>query len=159
MALPFLQVHPKQKSNFDTLPTEAIQLMSQAAYSVGHSMRYLGVEGVSHKQSLGFAKATKIADAVPNSEFGQLVHDGPVWDVVERIEYVGEEEVFDLSVPDVHNFVANDLFVHKDPLAKALESEPLENQLYPSPPAQHFQSFDMCDNQEVTMSRYQLLLV
>lgn len=118
MALPFLQVHPKQKSNFDTLPTEAIQLMSQAAYSVGQSMRYLGVEGVSHKQSLGFAKATKIADAVPNSEFGQLVHDGPVWDVVERIEYVGEEEVFDLSVPDVHNFVANDLFVHNSTYAR-----------------------------------------
>jgi hypothetical protein len=42
-----------------------------------------------------------------------------------------------------------------DPLAKVLESEPLEIQPYPSLPEQHFQSCDMFDNQVATMSKYQ----
>ncbi len=34
------------------------------------------------------------------------------WDKIVSIEYAGEEEVFDLTVPGTHNFVANDIIVH-----------------------------------------------
>jgi replicative DNA helicase len=34
------------------------------------------------------------------------------WDKVASIEPDGEEEVFDLTVPELHNFVANDIIVH-----------------------------------------------
>jgi DNA-directed DNA polymerase III PolC len=34
------------------------------------------------------------------------------WDKIVSIEYAGEEETFDLTVPDTHNFVANDIIVH-----------------------------------------------
>jgi replicative DNA helicase len=34
------------------------------------------------------------------------------WDRIESIEYVGEEQVWDLTVEDTHNFVANDIFCH-----------------------------------------------
>jgi deoxycytidine triphosphate deaminase len=44
--------------------------------------------------------------------------DGPTWDVVEQIESVGEEEVFDISVPNLHNFLANDLIVHNSTYAR-----------------------------------------
>jgi deoxycytidine triphosphate deaminase len=43
---------------------------------------------------------------------------GPVWDVVAQIESVGEEEVFDISVPNLHNFLANDLVVHNSTYAR-----------------------------------------
>ena len=118
VVMPFIALHPKRKSNFDTLPTEAVHLMREAAYSVGKSMRQLGVEGTSFKQSLGFVNATRIAEAAPDSMFAELTNKGPVWDTVEKIEYVGEEEVFDLTVPDAHNFVANDLFVHNSTYAR-----------------------------------------
>jgi len=39
-------------------------------------------------------------------------------DVVESIEPAGEEEVFDISVPTLHNFVANDLIVHNSTYAR-----------------------------------------
>jgi deoxycytidine triphosphate deaminase len=44
--------------------------------------------------------------------------EGPVWDVVEQIAPAGVEEVFDISVPNLHNFVANDLIVHNSTYAR-----------------------------------------
>jgi deoxycytidine triphosphate deaminase len=41
-----------------------------------------------------------------------------VWDVVEDIEPVGIEEVFDISVPTLHNFVANGLIIHNSTYAR-----------------------------------------
>jgi replicative DNA helicase len=34
------------------------------------------------------------------------------WDKIRNIEYAGEEETFDLTVPVHHNFIANDIFAH-----------------------------------------------
>ena len=34
------------------------------------------------------------------------------WDKVVAIEYVGEEETYDITVPDTHNFIANNILVH-----------------------------------------------
>jgi hypothetical protein len=44
--------------------------------------------------------------------------EGPVWDTVESIEACGEEEVYDISVPAIRNFVANDIFVHNSTYAR-----------------------------------------
>ncbi len=35
-----------------------------------------------------------------------------LWDAIERIEYIGDHQVYDLTVPETHNFVANDVCVH-----------------------------------------------
>jgi|FaiFalDrversion2_1042247.scaffolds.fasta_scaffold00052_6 replicative DNA helicase len=35
-----------------------------------------------------------------------------LWDSIERIEYAGEHQVYDLEVAGTHNFVANDICVH-----------------------------------------------
>ena len=34
------------------------------------------------------------------------------WDTITSIEYIGDHRVYDLTIPDTHNFVANDVFVH-----------------------------------------------
>ena len=34
------------------------------------------------------------------------------WDKIERIEFIGEEKVYDLTVPKLHNFVAENIYVH-----------------------------------------------
>ncbi len=39
------------------------------------------------------------------------------WDRIESIEYVGERQVYDLTVPEHHNFVADDVIVHNTSLA------------------------------------------
>ena len=52
-----------------------------------------------------------------DDDLGPLIA-GPMWDVVESIVPSGEEEVFDLTVPGIHNFVANDMVVHNSTYAR-----------------------------------------
>ncbi len=47
-----------------------------------------------------------------------LQSDSPIWDTIKSIEYIGEEEVFDLEVPNYHNFIANDIVVHNSTYAR-----------------------------------------
>ncbi len=106
----------KPKSNFDTLPREAWPLLSGAAATAGASLRSLGVN-VSRVQSVGRRAAKLVCAASPHADLAMLL-DGPVWDTVESIEPCGIEEVFDISVPDIENFVANDIFVHNSTYAR-----------------------------------------
>lgn len=39
------------------------------------------------------------------------------WDRIEAIEYIGERQVYDLTVPGTHNFVAEDVLVHNTALS------------------------------------------
>ncbi|WP_297890172.1 replicative DNA helicase, partial [Sulfurihydrogenibium sp.] len=41
-----------------------------------------------------------------------LANSDIYWDKIVEIKYIGEEEVYDMTVPEVHNFVANDIIVH-----------------------------------------------
>ncbi|MBJ7248741.1 MAG: replicative DNA helicase [Thermoleophilia bacterium] len=53
------------------------------------------------------------ARRVAGSDELRRLADGQVtWDAVTRIEFAGEEEVFDLTVTGLHNFVAEDIIVH-----------------------------------------------
>ena len=47
-----------------------------------------------------------------SDELRRLADGQVTWDAVTRIELDGEEEVFDLTVPGLHNFVAEDIIVH-----------------------------------------------
>ena len=111
-----LQMGPRRKSNFDTLPKQAWSLMSLVAAGAGVSLNRLEI-ATAPTQSLGLAPLKVLARATGHAQLSDLV-DGPIWDVVESIEYSGVEEVFDLSVPDAHNFFANELVVHNSTYAR-----------------------------------------
>jgi deoxycytidine triphosphate deaminase/intein/homing endonuclease len=49
----------------------------------------------------------------------QKIHDHILWDEIKSIEALGLEEVFDISVPNLENFVANDVIVHNSTYARA----------------------------------------
>ena len=38
------------------------------------------------------------------------------WDEIVSIEYAGNKQVYDLTIPETHNFVANDICVHNTAL-------------------------------------------
>jgi hypothetical protein len=66
---------------------------------------------------LPYSIATTVAAGTGDAILSELTN-GPVWDVVKTIEYAGEEEVYDLTVPGAHSFVANDLIVHNSTYAR-----------------------------------------
>ena len=65
-----------------------------------------------YKQNVSRSRAMRVATAVKSAELQALAESDIYWDQIITIEPDGEEEVFDLTVPDLHNFVANDIIVH-----------------------------------------------
>jgi deoxycytidine triphosphate deaminase len=114
--LPMILVQPRRKSNFDTLPQQAWGMLHAAARVGGTSLAALNIR-LHATQSVPLAAARRVALATGGLHVSPLV-DGPLWDVVDAIEPAGEEEVFDISVPGPHNFVANDMIVHNSTYAR-----------------------------------------
>jgi replicative DNA helicase len=54
----------------------------------------------------------ELTTAVASLALEELCDSDIWWDEVESVEYVGEEETYDLDVPGLRNFVADDIIVH-----------------------------------------------
>ena len=113
--LPMIAAQPRRKSNFDTLPREAWAVAAIAARVGGLSLNALEIH--ASNQSMPMFAAARVALMTGDPYVTPLV-DGPVWDEVERIEPVGSEEVYDITVPTLHNFVANDFITHNSTYAR-----------------------------------------
>ena len=119
--LPLLRAQGRRRSNFDTLPREAWTMLRAASQRSGISLNSLDIHPGS-AQSVPLGAAARLAVATKDPLLGPLVQ-GPVWDTVESIEYAGIEEVFDISVPTVHNFVANGLIIHNSTYARCFAGD------------------------------------
>lgn len=51
-------------------------------------------------------------DLIPVEIWEQLANSDVYWDEIVAIESVGNKQVYDLTIPETHNFVANDICVH-----------------------------------------------
>jgi deoxycytidine triphosphate deaminase len=114
--LSMIRAKPWQRSNLDTLPPRAWRILSAAAHVGGMSLTALD-SYANTEQSVPMAAAVRVAKRTGDLCVDPLTR-GPVWDVVETIESAGVEEVFDISVPNLHNFVANNLIVHNSTYAR-----------------------------------------
>jgi replicative DNA helicase len=65
-----------------------------------------------YKRGLGRERALLVADAVDSDELAHLATSDVYWDEITSIEPDGEEEVYDLTVEGLHNFVADDIISH-----------------------------------------------
>jgi deoxycytidine triphosphate deaminase len=107
----------QQRLDAEVLPLiHARSLLTMASRRVGVSLDSLGVHPDSDR-SVPYVAAARVAAARRDSLLTPLV-EGPVWDVVEEIEPVGVEEVFDICVPKFHSFLANDFIVHNSTYAR-----------------------------------------
>lgn len=65
-----------------------------------------------YKQNISRQRATRLAEVIGSAEIAKLANSDVYWDEITSIETDGEEEVYDLTVEGLHNFVANDIVVH-----------------------------------------------
>jgi replicative DNA helicase len=65
-----------------------------------------------YKQNISRERAARLAKVVRSDEIACLAESNVYWDEVISIEADGTEEVFDLTVPGLHNFIAGDIIVH-----------------------------------------------
>ena len=109
-------------TNVDTVPVEAWDrvlsakgerswrdVSKSAGYKLSHNW-HVGTRGISRPRLL------QLADTLGAPELEELADSDIWWDEVASIDGIGEEETYDLTVPDHHNFVADDVIVHNSTL-------------------------------------------
>ncbi len=86
--------------------SESWQSVASRAGIIGTSNIHVGKRAPTRDRLL------KLATAVNDRELQDIATSQVYWDEIVSIEYSGEKQVYDLTIPDTHNFVANDICVH-----------------------------------------------
>ena len=110
----------KANTNRDVIPAQAwrsvVEPARQAAAITTRGLqeqlgnRYCG--STLYKSNLSRERAGRAALAVDSEELALLAESDVYWDRIVSIEPEGVEEVYDLTVEGLHNFVAEDIVVH-----------------------------------------------
>jgi replicative DNA helicase len=112
-----------RKPNNDTVPSAVWQTVAAAkgAESWSSLARRAGLAGTSNihvgTRGLSRHRLLSIATALSHEGLAHLAESDVYWDEIVVIEPLGEKQVYDLTVPTTHNFVANDVCVHNTTLA------------------------------------------
>lgn len=64
------------------------------------------------KRALSRRRLRQLGEALAAPALITLAESDLYWDQITAIEYVGEQQVYDLTVPETHNFIADDMLVH-----------------------------------------------
>ena len=107
-------------TNRDVIPMEAWKLAIEparqlAGISTRQMQKAMGMSycgSALYKTGIGRDRALKVAKILHSDNLLKLATSDIYWDEVKSIEFDGEEEVFDLTVDSLHNFVANNITVH-----------------------------------------------
>jgi replicative DNA helicase len=108
----------KYQTNRDLIPLSIWQDLNIARGS--ESWQSLatraGIAGASNihvgKRAPTRDRLLQLATAVNDPKLQDLATSQVYWDEIVSIKYVGEKQVYDLTIPYTHNFVANDICVH-----------------------------------------------
>ena len=92
------------------LPAMEQRGLTHRQLQAGLGMEYCGT-GL-HRQNLSRERTARLAEVVKSERLVQFSESQVYWDQIVSIVSDGVEEVFDLTVPGLHNFVANDIIVH-----------------------------------------------
>ncbi len=112
----------KPHSNVDLVPAGVWSKIERAKGSLSwaelgrrigasESNMHVGTRGVSR------ARLARIAMVLGDAGLAALASSEVVWDRIESITPTGLQQVYDLTVPGTHNFIANDICVHNTTLA------------------------------------------
>ena len=110
----------REKRNRDVIPAiawrmHAVPAMMSARITSRQMYRGLGSHYAGtgiYEQNLSRARARRLAEVVGSAEFELLATSDVYWDSIRSIEPDGIEEVYELTVEDLHNFVAGNVIVH-----------------------------------------------
>src|SRR3989442_2735304 len=116
-----------RRSNLGMLPQQIwtdIRASAQARgltvtqLSVLADERGAGQRGFNPHRMRGITQGrlANYADVLPDRRLSQLARDQIYWDAVISIPTAGEHQVYDLTVPETSNFIAQDILVHNTSL-------------------------------------------
>jgi len=110
----------RANTNRDGLPRDAWDMLVRPAMATagvttralhaGLASSYCG--STLYRSGLSRERALRVAEVVDSDELRRLATSDVYWDRVVSVEPDGEDEVYDLTVRGLHNFVAADMAVH-----------------------------------------------
>jgi replicative DNA helicase len=117
-----------RRGNLGFLPKEIWKEIRAAAEMRGLTLsavatrageRGAGERGFNAHTSRGISQGrlANYADVLRDRALAQLASSQIYWDEITSIESTGEHQVYDLAVPETHNFIAQDILVHNTSLA------------------------------------------
>lgn len=116
-------IEKRYQTNRDLIPIEIWEQISQVKGSESWKSLALraGIKGYSNihvsKRSLSRERLFMLGLALESLSLQQLATSEVYWDEVVSIEPLGYKQVYDLTIPETHNFVANDICVHNTSFA------------------------------------------
>jgi len=118
----------RDRANCDLIPPEIWQQLNKARDH--ESWRSLiersQIKGYSNihqeKRALSREQLFKLAYTLEDIPLQNLATSEVYWDEIVSIEYIGKQQVYDLTIPETHNFVANDICVHNTAFALCIAS-------------------------------------
>lgn len=116
-SLALAQMKPKKTNpNLDTIPKELWNYYKPSNWaSLGKHLSYKNPKSLrsSIEYSVSRQKLMQIALVEGNERLKQLAGSDIFWDEISSIEEINKEtRVYDISVPKLHNFIANDIIIH-----------------------------------------------
>ena len=120
---------PKRQSNVGHAPREVWELVRDSARKRGLSLielARLAGETTAHGKTSGWNAHTnrslpahrlaKYAEVLQDAQLLRAASPDIYWDEIVSVEPLGEHQVYDLTVPDGSNFIAQDVCVHNTAL-------------------------------------------
>jgi len=113
----------KYQTNRDLIPVEIWNRIAKAKGDESWSAlaRRAGIKGHTNihvgKRSPTRERLSVLAKTLADSSLKDLAESDVYWDEIVSIEPLGAKQVYDLTIPDTHNFVANDICVHNTSFA------------------------------------------
>ena len=118
----------RYQTNSDLVPVEIWQELKQAKGKETWTLlaKRSGIKGYSNihvgQRALSRERLFKLAYALDNIPLQNLATSEIYWDEIVSIEFAGNKQVYDLTIPKTHNFVANDICVHNTAFALCVAS-------------------------------------
>jgi replicative DNA helicase len=112
--------HKRYQTNRDLIPLSVWDHLSAAKLKSEKTWRSVAIEaGIAGHSNIHVGKRAptrhrllKLATALESPSLQALAQSQVYWDEIVAIESVGFKQVYDLTIPNTHNFVANDICVH-----------------------------------------------
>ena len=108
----------RYQTNRDLIPVEIWEQIAVAKGSETWSSlaQRAGIKSYTNihvgKRALKRERLWILATTLDNLPLQQLANSDVYWDEIISIESVGNKQVYDLTIPETHNFIANDICVH-----------------------------------------------
>ena len=112
-------VLPKANTNLDTIPKEVWAAVRLRMRAVGVTARALQAAIGTHycgsalyKRAPGRSRLARVASVLQDDRMTQLATSDVFWDSIVGIEPLGDQPVYDATVLETHNFIADGIVAH-----------------------------------------------